>query len=80
MLDRASHQAPNCLGSYKHGQHKWNDVTSEHKEQIRARLEEMQGRRCAYCEGSVDALGQHVEHFRRKHHYPALTFVWGNLC
>ena len=26
----------------------------------------MQGRRCAYCEGSLDALGSHIEHFRRK--------------
>jgi uncharacterized protein (TIGR02646 family) len=41
----------------------------------------MQGRRCAYCEGSLDVLGRHVEHFRRKHaaHFPHLTFVWANL-
>jgi uncharacterized protein (TIGR02646 family) len=41
----------------------------------------MQGRRCAYCEGSLDALGCHIEHFRRKDgaHSPHLTFVWANL-
>ncbi len=39
----------------------------------------MQGRRCAYCEGSLDLLGQHVEHFRRKRKHPLLTFTWSNL-
>jgi uncharacterized protein (TIGR02646 family) len=39
----------------------------------------MQGRRCAYCEGSLDSLGQHIEHFRRKNRYRALTFDWNNL-
>jgi uncharacterized protein (TIGR02646 family) len=39
----------------------------------------MQGRRCAYCEGDIDSLGQHIEHFRRKSLHPALTFDWNNL-
>jgi uncharacterized protein (TIGR02646 family) len=41
----------------------------------------MQGRRCAYCEGSLEILGKHIEHFRRKHqfHFPELTFAWNNL-
>jgi uncharacterized protein (TIGR02646 family) len=39
----------------------------------------MQGRRCAYCEGDVDVLGQHIEHFRRKGAWPHLTFAWENL-
>jgi uncharacterized protein (TIGR02646 family) len=27
----------------------------------------------------LDALGQHIEHFRRKHHFQHLTFEWNNL-
>jgi uncharacterized protein (TIGR02646 family) len=42
-------------------------------------LELWQGRRCAYCEGPLDVLGQHIEHFRRKHHFQHLTFSWTNL-
>jgi uncharacterized protein (TIGR02646 family) len=39
----------------------------------------MQGERCAYCEASIDDMGYHIEHFRRKHHFPHLTFTWSNL-
>src|SRR4051812_18958917 len=80
-LDRNAVPAPACLATYQHGLHTWDDVTPLDKSHIRAALEQMQGRRCAYCEGSLDALGRHVEHFRRKHaaHFPHLTFVWTNL-
>jgi uncharacterized protein (TIGR02646 family) len=78
-LDRTICTVPQCLGHYQHGQHTWDDVPSADKAQIRAQLEVMQGRRCAYCEGSLDALGQHIEHFRRKSANPALTFDWSNL-
>jgi uncharacterized protein (TIGR02646 family) len=69
------------LANYHHGQHNWDDLRAPDRDEIRQRLEEMQGRRCAYCEGSLDVLGQHIEHFRRKHagHFPQLTFVWTNL-
>lgn len=63
---------------FRHGEHTWDDVRA-HKAEIHACLEQMQGRRCAYCEGPLDTLGQHVEHFRRKFHFPLLTFVWTNL-
>jgi uncharacterized protein (TIGR02646 family) len=39
----------------------------------------MQGRHCAYCEGPLDSLGQHIEHFRRRHCFPGATFDWTNL-
>lgn len=78
-LDRSIAELPACLGRFTHGQHRWDDVNGVDKEQIGVCLEQMQGRRCAYCEGDLDALGQHVEHFRRKHHHPALTFNWTNL-
>lgn len=78
-LDRTICPAPACLGGYSHGVHVWDNVSSIHKGQIRTQLEAMQGRRCAYCEGSIDSLGQHIEHFRRKKLHPALTFDWSNL-
>lgn len=78
-LDRAICPAPACLGGYHHGAHSWQDVTPDHKAEIRTHLETMQGRRCAYCEGDIDTLGQHIEHFRRKSLHPALTFDWDNL-
>lgn len=71
--------APPCLGSYHHGAQAWSDVGPADKAQIRVQLEAMQGKRCAYCEGGLDSLGQHIEHFRRKSLNPALTFDWNNL-
>src|SRR5438105_4358499 len=80
-LDRGNVPAPVCLANYQVGAHTWNSLTYEDKEQIRQSLEQLQGRRCAYCEGSLDALGQHIEHFRRKGigHFPQFTFSWSNL-
>ena len=80
-LDRAAVPAPACLAGYSHPANCWDDVTTAHRADIRARLEQMQGRRCAYCEGPLDSLGQHIEHFRRKGngHYPHLAFDWNNL-
>jgi uncharacterized protein (TIGR02646 family) len=54
-------------------------ITSEiaDRQAIRATLEAMQGRRCAYCECSLD--GQHIEHFRQRGRYPQGTFDWHNL-
>jgi uncharacterized protein (TIGR02646 family) len=78
-LDRTICTAPACLGSYTHDVHTWDNVSTAHKREIRTQLEAMQGRQCAYCEGSIESLGQHIEHFRRKKHHPALTFDWSNL-
>lgn len=78
-IDRTVCPAPACLGGYVYGVHTWDDVSFTHKREIRTQLEAMQGRRCAYCEGSIDSLGQHIEHFRRKKLHRALTFDWNNL-
>lgn len=78
-LDRTSVDAPPCLAKYKHGRNNWNDVKREDKAEIRAHLERLQGRSCAYCEGALDELGQHIEHFRDKHKFGQLTFFWSNL-
>ena len=78
-LDRAAVAAPPCLGRYKHGQDNWNAVDHSERQQIRDALERMQGRRCAYCEGPLDELGQHIEHFRSRDRHSTLTFAWTNL-
>lgn len=79
-LDRSRVTPPACLGAFRHGPDTWdNPAVVPCKTEVRARLEEMQGRRCAYCEGDLDALGQHIEHFHRKHLYPERTFDWTNL-
>lgn len=80
-LDRASVPAPMCLARFRPGANKWDDVLTPDKEQIRACLQQMQGRRCAYCEASLDTFGQHIEHFRRKGipQSQHLTFTWSNL-
>ncbi|QYU70198.1 TIGR02646 family protein [Leptolyngbya sp. 15MV] len=54
-------------------------MSSADKATIRGCLEMMQGARCAYCEASVDDMGYHIEHFRRKRDFPQLTFEWSNL-
>lgn len=78
-LDRSICPAPACLGGYTHGVHTWDSISSAHKAEIRTNLEAIQGRRCAYCEGNIDILGQHIEHFRRKKLHPAMMFDWSNL-
>ncbi len=80
-LDRSTISAPQSLGHYHHGTSNWDDVTPQDKAQIRTQLQDLQGKRCAYCEGDLDLLGQHIEHFRQKasDRFPALTFVWTNL-
>jgi uncharacterized protein (TIGR02646 family) len=79
-LDRTPVGEPECLSRYSCHTHTWNDVVSADKQQIRTSLDQMQGTRCAYCEGQVYDDG-HVEHFRRKNpnHFPQLTFDWANL-
>jgi uncharacterized protein (TIGR02646 family) len=79
-LDRATVPVPACLAEYDHQQHRWDDLTQHHKQEIRQLLGQLQGDRCAYCEGPPYREG-HIEHFRRKNpaHFPALTFQWDNL-
>ncbi len=78
-LDRTDIAAPACLANYSHPANCWDDVSAADKGEIGVQLEQMQGRRCAYCEGPLDGLGHHIEHFRRKAQFPPLTFAWANL-
>jgi uncharacterized protein (TIGR02646 family) len=79
-LDRTGVLAPTCLAGYQYPAQNWDAVVAEHKGEIREKLIELQGERCAYCEGPPYFDG-HIEHFRRKNpgHYPHLTFDWTNL-
>ncbi|WP_404292142.1 retron system putative HNH endonuclease [Microvirga sp. RSM25] len=78
-LERSNIPEPQCLPSYEHGRHTWNDLEPKHKDEIRVHLELLQGRRCAYCEGALEELGDHIEHFRTRKRFPKLTFSWRNL-
>ena len=77
-LDRTAVPAPSCLAEYYRQHKRWDDVMSEDKRPIREALGSMQNDLCAYCEGPLrdDA---HIEHFRRRHDAPQLTFAWKNL-
>lgn len=78
-LRRANVPAPACLARFHHGRDNWNDLKAADRAQLRAQLDALQGRRCAYCEGDLDALGEHIEHLWPKGRYPKLTFAWANL-
>lgn len=78
-LDRDAVPAPPCLAEYDHRRKTWDDVTPEHKKEIRSHLEALQGKRCAYCETDLSAVPSHIEHFRRKSRHSPLTFEWKNL-
>jgi uncharacterized protein (TIGR02646 family) len=80
QLNRYHVPSPACLGRYRHGRDNWNSLSDADRQEIRAALEVIQGRRCAYCECSLDAYhGQHIEHFRQRGRYPQGTFDWHNL-
>jgi uncharacterized protein (TIGR02646 family) len=78
-LDRKQALSPSCLGNCDPKTHNWESGNPPlDKKEIRESLEQMQGTRCAYCEGNVYNDG-HIEHFRRKYHHPHLCFDWSNL-
>ena len=71
--------APTCLSKYRHGANNWNDLTADDKKELWQKLDDMQGQRCAYCEGELRADKRHIEHFRQKGRDPKVTFLWSNL-
>lgn len=78
-LDRSGPLCPSCLTRYHHGRDNWNSLDPIHRQEICAALEVVQGKRCAYCEGDLDVLGSHIEHFQQRSRYPRGTFEWDNL-
>jgi len=77
QLSRA--EAPPCLNRYQHGRDNWSALSDNDRTEIRTQLETMQGKRCAYCECSLEDHGQHIEHFVQKGTDPRVTFDWDNL-
>lgn len=78
-LDRTQVASPPCLALYQHGRDTWETLSPDHREEIRAHLHRLQDGLCAYCEGSLSGLGEHIEHFRKRAASPQLTFAWSNL-
>jgi uncharacterized protein (TIGR02646 family) len=94
-LDRTSVADPACLKAFDYTTHTWQEFKSPCKRVVRLALQRIQGQqvatddaddkaefiwglRCAYCESQI-FFGGHIEHFRRKRHFPELTFEWTNL-
>ena len=74
-------QVPGGLGRYRHGHDTWGgkSPTPDERTDIWAKLDAMQGQRCAYCEAPIDIGYRHIEHFRQRSRYPQGTFQWSNL-
>lgn len=70
---------PAGLNRYRHGRDEWSSTTQELRLLIWEKLENMQGLRCAYCEGDISHSKRHIEHFRQRDRYPQGTFDWHNL-
>lgn len=74
---------PQCLNHFSHGLNNWGDVLPLQKTEIWNALDEMQQKRCAYCEIEIktdrEHSNAHIEHFRQCARYPQGTFKWANL-
>ena len=72
---------PVGLCNYRHGQHRWSNTSPNQAERaaIWDKLVDMQGKRCAYCEGPLTETDRQIEHFRQRSRYPQGTFDWHNL-
>lgn len=55
-----------------------NEIRADLRKNI---LEFDQHLQCAYCESAIDseASYSHIDHFKRKHFFPELTFAYDNL-
>ncbi|MEN6082484.1 retron Ec78 anti-phage system effector HNH endonuclease PtuB [Chromobacterium piscinae] len=80
---------PTCLNKLHQENKKW-DLNSPNKHdrvEIWAKLEEMQGNFCCYCESALSESNRHIEHFfpkgRRDENgdrpYENMTYEWSNL-
>ena len=75
---------PQGLSRYRHGKNQWGGQpltpSLAERDEIWQKLNAMQGKRCAYCEGPIaDREKCHIEHFRQRHRYSQGTFDWNNL-
>ncbi len=76
--------APESLAKARRERKSWDQFahTDAHKE-LRDRLYEAQGERCAYCETNIKSsngdINGHIEHLIRRNDAPEKTFDWNNL-
>ena len=74
---------PLCLNQFSHGRDNWGDVMPDNKAEIWRRIDDMQQKRCAYCEIDIRTdrgnNNAHIEHFRQRNNYPQGTFQWANI-
>ncbi len=74
---------PACLSRYDYRTHKWGEVNEADKGEIWLKLDEMQGKRCAYCEAAIvtTKVGStsHIEHFEQRSRARPKTYLWSNL-
>lgn len=59
----------------------WNGINEIRADLRIYILEAEQNFQCAYCESAIssDSSNSHIDHFKRKHFYPELTFDYNNL-
>jgi len=79
-LHRNNVHIPACLVAPPAG-HRYNNLQTTEKAEIRARLLELQHQRCAYCERRTgDARDDgHIEHFRKQAGHHHLEVSWTNM-
>ena len=74
---------PACLRRYDYRTQKWGEVTEADKGEIWLKLDEMQSKRCAYCEAQIvtTKVGStsHIEHFEQRSRARSKTYLWSNL-
>jgi len=71
---------PSCLAAPPAGR-RYRDLHGNEKEEIRARLLDLQKHRCAYCERRTgeERDDGHIEHFRNQGNHPHLSLAWTNI-
>jgi uncharacterized protein (TIGR02646 family) len=79
-FDRNAVAVPPCLVAPLTGRC-YDDLRGDEKEEIRARLLDLQKHRCAYCERRTgeERDDGHIEHFRNQAGCPALSLAWANM-
>lgn len=74
---------PACLSRYDYRTQKWVEVTEADRGDIWLKLDEMQGKRCAYCEAHIVTTKAgstaHIEHFEQRSRARPKTYLWSNL-
>lgn len=70
---------PAGLDRYAHGRDQWEAVDGNDRAELWSKLGTMQSGLCAYCEGHLATLGQHIDHHWPRSRHPQGTFEWLNL-